>query len=156
MNEAEFLEKLREAFAIESDEHFRTIRKCLADLEQDDAEPEAIIELIFREAHSLKGAARAINRADIEALCQGMESLLAVWKRDPSTRQPHHYSLLERAMDLLEELLASEMELSLSSEPLQSLVDELKMESSLRANEKNEMQLAPLPTAMYEDPFAVS
>jgi two-component system, chemotaxis family, sensor kinase CheA len=89
MNEAEFILKLREAFAIEADEHFRTMSKCLSDLEHlgsDDRQ--SVIELIFREAHSLKGAARAINRNDIETLCQSLESMFAMWKKDPQAAPP--------------------------------------------------------------------
>jgi two-component system chemotaxis sensor kinase CheA len=150
MNEAEFLEKLREAFAIESDEHFRTIRSGLAELEQDDSDPVAVIELIFREAHSLKGAARAINRADIEALCQGMESLLAIWKKDPASRTRAHYALLENAMDLLGELLESEEECSAADPRLQSLTDDLKAEhSALSRDQRDAMTLAPLPPGMF-------
>ena len=152
MNEAEFLEKLREAFAIESDEHFRTIRTGLAEIEQDDSDPVAVIELIFREAHSLKGAARAINRADIEALCQGMESLLAAWKKEPSSRTRAHYSLLEKAMDLLEELLESEEEYSTTEPRLQSLADDLKAESAVLSRDRLEaLPMPSLPPEMCEN-----
>jgi two-component system chemotaxis sensor kinase CheA len=153
MNEAEFLEKLREAFAIESDEHFRTIRSGLAEIEQDDSDPVAVIELIFREAHSLKGAARAINRADIEALCQGMESLLAAWKKEPSSRTKVHYSLLEKAMDLLEELLESEEEYSMTEPRLQSLADDLKAESAvLNRDRLQALPIPPVPPEMCGNP----
>ncbi|MFA6234214.1 MAG: Hpt domain-containing protein, partial [Bacteroidota bacterium] len=106
MNEQEFFQKLREAFAIEADEHFHTISKCLTDLEHaSNGERKGVIELIFREAHSLKGAARAINRVDIEALCQSLESLFAVWKKDPSVANQEHFDLSAQAVEVLAEML---------------------------------------------------
>ena len=40
-----------------------------------------IVEKIFREAHSLKGAARAVNVKEIETICQTVEGVLARAKR---------------------------------------------------------------------------
>ena len=36
-----------------------------------------LLETIFREAHSLKGAARAVNLAEIETICQSLEGVFA-------------------------------------------------------------------------------
>jgi two-component system chemotaxis sensor kinase CheA len=131
MNEAEFLSKLREAFAVEADEHFRTISKCLSDLEHaSNGDRHGVIELIFREAHSLKGAARAINRTDIEALCQSLESLFSVWKKDPGVASQGQFDLSAEALEILAEMLNSDAELSLNSEPLESVVERLRIESS--------------------------
>ena len=86
MNEAEFLRKLHEAFEMEADEHFAVISKTLAEIEHlGPVDLPAGVERIFREMHSLKGAARAVGRSDIEALCQVMEGLFALWKRNPVT-----------------------------------------------------------------------
>jgi len=138
MMDEEFLQKLQEAFAIEADEHFRMITKCLGEIEDvDPADAQDAIELVFREAHSLKGAARAVNRSDIEALCQGMESLLAMWKKDYSSIAKEHFGILDQCLSLLEEYLQSETERSLTSEPLQSLVDQMKMYSA----SKNDLRM---------------
>ena len=131
MMEEEFLQKLREAFAIEADEHVRAISKGLADIEQasgDDVQP--VLELVFREAHSLKGAARAVNRADVESLCQAIEGFFAIWKKDAKSIGNGHFVLLDEAMALLEQLLSAEEEQSPSAEPIVSLVERIKSESS--------------------------
>lgn len=153
MMDEEFLQKLQEAFAIEADEHFRMITKCLGDIEQaDPADAQGPIELVFREAHSLKGAARAVNRADIEALCQGMESLLALWKKDSSYIIKEHFAILDQCLSLLEEFLQSDTERSLTSEELQTLVDQLKQHStakgdmrSMPSNLKEVLSQSPIP-----------
>ncbi len=42
------------------------------------SEQASIIETIFREAHSLKGAARAVNLTEMEAVCQSLENTFSV------------------------------------------------------------------------------
>jgi two-component system chemotaxis sensor kinase CheA len=39
-----------------------------------------IVEIIYRGTHSLKGAARAVNVADIETICQSLEDIFSEWK----------------------------------------------------------------------------
>ena len=59
-----FMKRLLSTFKVEADEHIKNITAGLIDLEKD-LEPQVkagIIETVFREAHSLKGAARAVNR----------------------------------------------------------------------------------------------
>ena len=57
-----FLKKLLATFKVEAEEHLKTISLGLVELEKT-LPPEKqleIVETIFREAHSLKGAARAV------------------------------------------------------------------------------------------------
>ncbi len=126
MNEEEFLKKLHEAFAQEADEHFGMIRRGLADLEQKSEDSVSVVELIFREAHSLKGAARAINRGDIESLCQQFEGLFSKWKKDPDALRDAPFELCSDAVDLLEVMLRQDQEFSLSIDPLASMLERLK------------------------------
>lgn len=103
-----FLKKLMATFRVEAADHLKTILAGLADLEwRQDAErhPE-IMESVFREVHSLKGAARAVNREDIEMLCQALESAFAALKNGALHPVPALYDVLYEAMDMLELLLA--------------------------------------------------
>jgi two-component system chemotaxis sensor kinase CheA len=79
----EFLQSLRETFAVEAHEHLEAISKGLLELEKSppEADRKRLVETIFRAAHSLKGAARAVNFHDIELICQSLEDSFAVWKR---------------------------------------------------------------------------
>ena len=74
-----FMKRLLSTFKVEADEHIKNITAGLIDLEKD-LEPQVkagIIETVFREAHSLKGAARAVNLTDIETICQSLESVFS-------------------------------------------------------------------------------
>ncbi len=103
----EFLEKLRAAFAIEAEEHLQTMSEGLLALEKiADGPPQTpLIESVFREAHSLKGAARAVNAAQIEALCQPLESLFSAWKKGAISASPPLFALIYQALDLTAKLL---------------------------------------------------
>jgi two-component system chemotaxis sensor kinase CheA len=70
-------------FKVEAAEHVQALASGLIALEQASATGERaeLIEAVFREAHSLKGAARAVGMGDIEALCQSTESTFAALKR---------------------------------------------------------------------------
>ncbi len=107
MPDEEFLQRLREAFAVEAEEHLQAINSGLLELEKTPA-PEVrdrIVETIFREAHSLKGAARAVNRHDIESLCQALEQVFSAWKRREAGVATGAFDLLNKAADLLARLL---------------------------------------------------
>jgi two-component system chemotaxis sensor kinase CheA len=84
--EEEFLRKLRATFRVEAAEHLASIATGLVALEKSDPKTQrGLLETIFRAAHSLKGAARAVDFNDIESLCQSLESLFAAWKRDDAS-----------------------------------------------------------------------
>jgi two-component system chemotaxis sensor kinase CheA len=106
MNEEEFLAKLREAFAVEAEEHLQAMTAGLLELEK--GAPEArrheIVETIYREAHSLKGAARAVSRADIESICQALESVFATWKTSAPQIAPETFDSISAALDLVASL----------------------------------------------------
>ncbi|MGA2624836.1 MAG: response regulator [Bacteroidota bacterium] len=104
----EFLKRLRATFRIEAEEHVRAISAGLMELEKTPAlERRAqVIETIFREAHSLKGAARSVSLIDIESICQPMESIFAALKRQDISLAPVLYDLLHQATDMITQLIA--------------------------------------------------
>ena len=88
-SDEDFLRVLRATFAVEAEEHLQAMATGLLELEQS-AGPEEVqrklVETIFRAAHSLKGAARAVDLIEIESVCESLEDTFAAWKRQP--RQP--------------------------------------------------------------------
>lgn len=77
--EDEFRNRLNAAFRTEAAEHIAAICSGFSELDstsQPGKAPE-IIENTFREIHTLKGAARSLNKTEIELLCQGAESALS-------------------------------------------------------------------------------
>lgn len=81
--EDEFLAALRATFRVEAAEHLQAIASGLLALEKTpSSEPSAaLIASTFRAAHSLKGAARAVNYVEAESLCQTLEERFSSWKR---------------------------------------------------------------------------
>jgi two-component system chemotaxis sensor kinase CheA len=107
--DAVFLKHLLATFRVEADEHLRKIFSGLIELEKAEA-PERlseIVEAVFREAHSLKGAARSVNLADIEALCQAMEGVFDAMKRHEIQGSAELFDLMQHAADHLGRLLTA-------------------------------------------------
>jgi two-component system chemotaxis sensor kinase CheA len=74
----EFLVQLRDTFREEASEHLAAITAGLVAIERaDDDERASIVERVFREAHSLKGAARSVSLPSVETLCQELERIFA-------------------------------------------------------------------------------
>lgn len=109
--DAEFLARLRAAFRVEAAEHLQTISTGLLDLEKQPAAGEAapLIETSFRAAHSLKGAARAVNLTGIEAVCQALESVFAALKRQTLELTEDLFELLYETVDVLSQMLAADV-----------------------------------------------
>ncbi|MHB9098279.1 MAG: hybrid sensor histidine kinase/response regulator [Syntrophales bacterium] len=104
-----FMKRLLSAFKVEADEHIKKITAELIDLEKD-LEPQVkagIIETVFREAHSLKGAARAVNRSDVETICQSLESVFAGLKRREIDLTPSLFDTLHGSVDMLNAITLS-------------------------------------------------
>ncbi|TAN09625.1 MAG: hybrid sensor histidine kinase/response regulator [Chitinophagaceae bacterium] len=108
----EFLRQLRATFKVEADEHLQSISNGLMALDRTSA-PRArseIVEAMFRAAHSLKGAAKAVDLTAIEMLCQSIESVFASWRRQNSTPPPMARDTLHRTLDAIGSSLAAPAE----------------------------------------------
>ena len=87
--DAEFLQRLLAMFKVEARKHLDVISGELTRLEKGVAinRPETI-EVMYREAHSLKGAARSVNLGDIVALCQAVEGVFSALKNGRLSLSP--------------------------------------------------------------------
>jgi two-component system, chemotaxis family, sensor kinase CheA len=109
LDDERFLQRLLATFKVEAEEHVDAMSSLLLALEKP-APPEqipALIETLFREAHSLKGAARAVNLADIEAACQALESILAMLKQGETALSAALLDLMYRSVEVLRRMLAA-------------------------------------------------
>jgi len=99
----ELLGKLRSTFQVEAEEHLHAISSGLLELENvtDRQRRTEIVLSIFREAHSLKGAARVVNLREIEAICQSLESVFSTWRQDPHGASADTLDTLHAALDLI-------------------------------------------------------
>ncbi len=110
MNTEELQRQLLEAFAEEACERIENLFSRLTELEKtDDADrSEKIVEIIYREAHSLKGAARSVNIPAIESLCQVMETLFSELKQQKSGFTPALFDILHESTALIETYIAAD------------------------------------------------
>lgn len=105
----ELLKRLLVTFRVEADEHLQAMASGLLALEKaaPGAEATRIVETVFREAHSLKGAARAVNLSPIASLCQSLESVFAGLKNGRLTVSLPLIDLLHQAVAGLGDLVAA-------------------------------------------------
>ncbi len=104
----DFLKTLLATFRVEADEHMQAMSSGLMELEKlpaGEGQPETL-ETIYREAHSLKGAARAVNLAEIESVCHALESVFAGLKSNRVATAPALFDLLHQTLQALGGLLA--------------------------------------------------
>jgi two-component system chemotaxis sensor kinase CheA len=103
------LKRLLATFRSEAEAHLQAMSSGLCSLEK--ASPgeqrASIIETVFREAHSLKGAARAVNLTQIESVCQSLEAVFAALKNKRLPASPQLIDLLLQAVDTLTSLLTT-------------------------------------------------
>ncbi|MDZ4163853.1 MAG: response regulator [Smithellaceae bacterium] len=105
----DFLKRLLATFAVEAQEHAKAISTGLIAIENaaDAKGRAALIETIYREAHSLKGAARSVSNSDIEAVCHSLESIFSLLKRKELALGDELFDLLHQGADLLQRLVST-------------------------------------------------
>ena len=120
--EDDFYRELLSMFKIEAEEHIKNMSGGLLSLEKatDPHEQVDLVEMIYREAHSLKGAARAVNLSDVEALCQSLESIFAKLKKQQLELVPELFDTMHNAVDMLSDMIEAPGEVK-SSDILQAL-----------------------------------
>src|SRR5512146_2427372 len=107
MKQEDFQQHLLQTFRAEAEEHIQGMASGLLELEKSSS-PEALsscLETIFRQAHNLKGAARAVNASEIESICQLLESVFAAMKRRELALSTELLDSLHQAVNSLQELL---------------------------------------------------
>jgi two-component system chemotaxis sensor kinase CheA len=106
-NNNELLQRLLATFRIEADEHVKAMYNGLFALEKspDETQRAAIIETIFRQAHSLKGAARAVKFSAIESICHPLESICAALRDGHISLSASLGDMIHQALGLIESLV---------------------------------------------------
>jgi two-component system chemotaxis sensor kinase CheA len=115
--EEAFFKELLSMYKIEAEEHLKAISSGLLDLEKvdDPAKRKNIIETVYREAHSLKGASRAVNLGDVETICQAMESVFSLMKKGELKASADTYDILLKAVDEIDQLINSPESVDISA-----------------------------------------
>ena len=105
----EFLKRLQATFRIEAGEHIQNLISGLIELEKlpTSGKNSELIETIFREAHSLKGAARSVNKKDVESACQILESIFGKMKNEGLALVSSQFDLIHSAIDSISLMISS-------------------------------------------------
>lgn len=101
----EIRQRLINSFKTEQAEHVQKINQGLLALEKNPANQQELLKEIFREAHSLKGAARAVGLTTIESLGHGLEEVLLGAKEGRLSFSAELFDLLYQALDAVEAVL---------------------------------------------------
>ena len=88
--------RLLATFQVEAEEHLQILTANFLALGRGlpPAEARKVIEVSFREMHTLKGAARSVGLSEVETLCQSCESILSKLSRDQLALTPPILKLL--------------------------------------------------------------
>jgi two-component system chemotaxis sensor kinase CheA len=111
---SDFQSQLLETFKAEAEEHLKSITEGLLVLEKSPAKDgqKEILETIFREAHSLKGGARAVNHSAVQQICQSLESVLSDLHKGKLQFSKELCNTLFATVDLISQSLFSEEQAS--------------------------------------------
>lgn len=147
--ENDFLKKLLATFKAEAEEHLQAMFSGLLALEKKPPAKERreIIETIFREAHSLKGAARSANLDDIETVCQSLETVFSALKRSEVSLSQGLMDALHNTLNFVSKLVfsAQSADQSLMQDLLKSL--EMALKGTPLKRKKQDGATAPEPDA---------
>src|SRR3954471_8916022 len=83
LTETEIMAQVRAAFQDEQAEHCQAIGELLLELEHDPDHPkrQVLLDQLFREAHSLKGGARAAGHSTVEQIAHRIEDVMSQVRR---------------------------------------------------------------------------
>jgi len=143
----EFLKRLLSTFKIEAQEHLSVITSGLIEIEKSDAGKQAeIIETVYRESHSLKGAARSVGLNHIVAVFQAMEDIFSAMKRKEIVPSSGVLDLLHKAVGFTGKLVPGEESSAPSESEIRELIHEIESLGSLqktRAEDRGRGAAAP-------------
>ena len=129
-------QELRDLFQIESEEHIQVIEKCLLTLEKNPHDYD-ILHLIFREAHSMKGASRMLGLSDIESIAHIFEEVLGKASRGEFQITPKQIDIYYEGIDAIKKLVNEAVTGESSDVDVISVLDKL-IESKNDISKKTE------------------
>lgn len=117
---------LQEAFRAEAEENLQVLTEGLLALEEAGSEASRnTIETVFRAAHSLKGAARAVANWPLEDAAGAWEILFSAWKREGEVPAAAPFDLLQEMLSLVPPVVDDPA--AAEAERLQATLEELKV-----------------------------
>ncbi len=133
-SDLEFIQELRQDFLLEAEEHLHTITSGLLELENSPTPSEKVVESVYRAAHSLKGAAHAVEMPKVASLCQSMEGVFSKLKDKTLSLEGKDFDLLQRSMNCLSPLISDPDHDDSEARSLAKAMDDLKNGSPKEVN----------------------
>jgi two-component system chemotaxis sensor kinase CheA len=126
MDKAVLIETLMSTFVEELADHVRSFNHDLLALESGQGDPASLLRSLFRTAHNLKGASRAVDVSLVESACHGLEDILARARDGERPLDAKAFEILFATADAIEEAGTRLKEKqSLASSPLAALTSRL-------------------------------
>ncbi|WP_377810674.1 response regulator [Azospirillum sp. A29] len=97
-------QRLLAAFDLEHKDHLAAIRNALRDAEATGDAPDLVD--IHRRAHSLKGAARAVDLPEVEAISHRLEAAFIAVQKGEIPLDPASVGVVRRSLDAIEDVVA--------------------------------------------------
>ena len=97
--------EMQQLFKIESEEHLQLLDEGLLQLEKD-PKNQKVLEDVFREAHSLKGAARMLGLMEIEAVSHRFEDILGLAHKGDILLSSRIVDVMYGCLDIIRKLVA--------------------------------------------------
>ena len=137
----DIMRQLRAAFQVEAAEHIQALNRNLLALEKnpEDQERVALLAEIFREAHSLKGAAGAADFGQVEATAHKLENIFSAAKAGKITLTRDLCDVLYAGIDAVSVIVDA----SLEGKP--HGLDIAQLHARLDAAEQGQVGVAPAP-----------
>lgn len=100
----EMIGEILKIFQVESEEIISKLNNNLLDLEKDPNNKDAIL-MLFRDAHTLKGASRMVGFINVQTIAHKMEDVLGLAKENKISLNSQVVDILYKAVDFLSDLL---------------------------------------------------
>jgi two-component system, chemotaxis family, sensor kinase CheA len=150
MNKGALIESLMSTFVEEVADHVRSFNHDLLALESGQGEPASLLQSLFRTAHNLKGASRAVDVGLLESACHALENILARARDGERPLDAEAFEILFATADAIQDAGARLKEKqSLAASPLATLTQRLLATSS-SAGERR----VPAPPPLSPSPSA--
>lgn len=136
-------------FSGELEDHVRNLNQLLLKLEKggDDSARATTFAALFREAHSLKGAARAVELGRVEELAHAIEAALDFARQQPSTPSDAWFDALYQGLDVLIPLQRAAIEEEEPPAELEEVLERLRNQGAALADPVQTAASPPAPEA---------
>lgn len=154
------LNKFRETFFVEAEEHLETMESALLTLETTPDDPE-LLNQIFRAAHTIKGASSTFGVEEVSRFTHVLENLLDRLRAGELTATPDLLELLLNATDVLTALIEAEKNQTDLPEEKEDVLQRLKIANGMDADHQEdeaavESDAAPTDSLEYRIKFVPS